>query len=828
MEKLGAIALSSDILSKANIGLWAFELDEGCEPRMYVDDTMLRLIGLDHQISPEETYHAWYDHIDPEHYDEVAASVEKMTAGIHAEVQYPWHHPNGEVWIVRCGGVRNYAYTKGIRIEGTHQNVTDMAHFQKAKLGTIALDKDILTKAHIGLWAFELDEGSAPRMYADDAMLELIGLDHQIAPEETYHAWYDHIDPAHYGEVTEAVDKMTAGIHAEVQYPWHHPDGTVWTVRCGGVRNFAYTKGIRIEGTHQNVTDMAHLEKETIKKLGKVIEALGEDFSYISHIDPGTIEETIYREDQEITGLMPGWDQADSYEKRIGVIGNEFVHPDDRNKFLMKSGLPPIAEKLQLAPVYSFNFRTLNNGKTEYYQAKYVLVDIGGEKSVVMGYRSIDAETRQQLQYQAELNEAREKAEAASKAKSRFLFNMSHDIRTPMNAILGFSDRLIRHIGDTDLVKDSAEKIRSSGEYLLSLINDVLDMARIESDKVTLEEDLYDIRERAYKLCDVFDVSMRQKNLTFRVDFDDMRDTLVWYDSLKLRQIMLNLISNAIKYTPNGGTITHTIRQTASDRPGYGRYEISVSDNGIGMTKDFVEHIFEQFARSDDSITKETQGTGLGMSIVGKLVDLMGGDIKITSEPGKGTDIVVTLDLMIAEKDAVSRVENGSSGYDSDSDVLKGLRILLVDDNELNREIAQDILEDEGCIIAGIAENGVVALGKMQEAMPGDYDLILMDVQMPVMDGYEATRRIRALASRELAGIPIIAMTANAFEEDRKDAFKAGMNAHVAKPVDINRLKETLAEILKGRSSAEQAASSGPVRNCVTVSKPEMNTFMDM
>ena len=198
MDILGAIALSSDIFAKANIGLWAFELDEGCEPRMYADDTMLKLIGLKHQVSPEETYHAWYDHIDPEHYDEVAASVEKMTAGVHAEVQYPWHHPNGDIWVVRCGGVRNFAYTKGIRIEGTHQNVTDIAHFQKAKLGTIALDRDILTKANIGLWAFELDEGSAPRMYADEAMMKLIGLDHEVSPEETYHAWYDHIDRHHW------------------------------------------------------------------------------------------------------------------------------------------------------------------------------------------------------------------------------------------------------------------------------------------------------------------------------------------------------------------------------------------------------------------------------------------------------------------------------------------------------------------------------------------------------------------------------------------------------------------------------------------------------
>ena len=342
----------------------------------------------------------------------------------------------------------------------------------------------------------------------------------------------------------------------------------------------------------------------------------------------------------------------------------------------------------------------------------------------------------------------------------------------------------------------SAGKIRSSGEYLLSLINDVLDMARIESDKVKLDEDVYDIWARAQVLCDVFEVSMQQKDLTFNVDFSDMKDTVVWYDSLKLRQIMLNLISNSVKYTPNGGTITHTMRQTESDRPGYGRYEIVVADTGIGMTQEFIEHIFEQFSRSDDSITKETQGTGLGMSIVGKLVDLMGGTIKIESEVNRGTKTVITLDLRIADEEQIRRLETEREEENAPVN-LEGIRILLVDDNELNRDIAQEILEDEGCIVADTAENGVVAFGKVQQSLPGDYDLILMDVQMPVMDGYEATRRIRALENKELADIPIIAMTANAFEEDRRDALAAGMNEHLAKPIEVNKLKAAIARFCR-------------------------------
>ena len=396
-------------------------------------------------------------------------------------------------------------------------------------------------------------------------------------------------------------------------------------------------------------------------------------------------------------------------------------------------------------------------------------------------------------QREQELVQAKEAANAASRAKSTFLFNMSHDIRTPMNAILGYSDRLLRHVNDKEIVKGSAEKIKASGEYLLSLINDVLDMARIESDKAKLELDVHDIRKRARVLCDVFEVDMQKKDLTFRVDFDDMKDTVVWYDSLKLRQIMLNLLSNSVKYTPQGGVITHTMRQTACDRPGYGRYEIVVSDTGMGMSREYVEHIFEQFSRSDDSITRETQGTGLGMSIVGKLVELMNGSIVIDSEPGRGTDITVTLELRLATEEEINEL-NAREAVREEAVKLDGIRVLLVDDNELNREIAQDILEESGVIVAATAANGAEAVKMVSDSEPGDFNLVLMDIQMPVMDGYEATRRIRALSDPALAGIPIIAMTANAFEEDRQEALRAGMNEHVAKPIDVPKLKKAIAK----------------------------------
>ncbi len=660
------------------------------------------------------------------------------------------------------------------------------------KLGAIAFSSDIFEKANIGLWAFELDEGCEPRMYADDTMLRLIGLSHQISPEETYHAWYDHIDPDHLDEVTEAVEKMTAGVHAEVQYPWHHPDGAVWTVRCGGVRNFAYTKGIRIEGTHQNVTDITHFEKETIEKLGTVIEALGEDFSFIAHIDPKTMEETIYRADPEINVHMPGWDQAGTYDERVSVVARALVHPDDRESFLKKSALPYVTEKLQRAPVNYFNFRIVIEGNIEYHQAKYVLVDIGGEKSIVMGYRSVDTETRQQLMIQAELSEARERAEAASRAKSAFLFNMSHDIRTPMNAIIGFTEMAQKYKDDPEKVESCMEKVSSSSKHLLSLINDVLDMARIESGKLQIEDQIINIREASKPAMAIAYENAKARDITLTLHSGPVGDEYIYGDPLKISQIALNIMSNAVKYTNPGGRVDVRVDAVPCDDPERLVCDLIVEDTGIGMSEEFLAKVFEPFERSANSTKTGIQGTGLGMAITKALVEQMGGKIWIESHQGVGTKVTVRFDFRRAGRDEI-RKESGNGEIPAID--LTGKKVLLVEDNELNREIAEDILLDEGLIV-DTAEDGDIAVEKMQEASEGQYDLVLMDIQMPRMNGYESAKAIRKLPGDYAARIPIIAMTANAFDEDKKNAFAAGMNGHIAKPIDIAKLLRTLSEVL--------------------------------
>ena len=788
MNKLGTISLDNDILAKANIGLWAFELDEGKEPRMYVDDTMLGLIGLDHQVSPEETYHAWYDHIDPAHYDAVAASVEKMTSGEHAEVQYPWHHPNGDIWIVRCGGVRNYAYTKGIRIEGTHQNVSELVHYQKKGLQDILA---AMSDNFLSIYVLNPYTGSFEALLSGSSYDK--NDDRDYSKVDFYEDVADRSGSIVHPDDKPIIEKMYAkenlvkvledGVPTEFVVRWPTGKGN----ECVYMKN-KLVPFVDSDGTKKLIIGVLDITKDkisemTLKERNVYLEYFLRGFNSAYIVDLGNDEFEILYMNHEFKNVF----RMNGKKHDMETFIEEHIHPDDRELMRKMSNSANIMKMLKDDSEITFTAREVFG---DVVKTMRVLIVRGADNTrAAVAFMDISDELEKEKEYSRKL-------EAASIAKSSFLFNMSHDIRTPMNAILGYSDRLLKHIDDMDLVKSSAEKIKSSGEYLLSLINNVLDMAKIESDKVTLDEEIYDIREKAKILCDVFEVSMKNKNLTFNVDFSDIKNTVVWYDSLKLKQIMLNLLSNAVKYTPNGGTIIHTMRQIPCDKEGYGRYEIKVTDNGIGMSEEFVKHIFEQFARSDDSITKETQGTGLGMSIVGKLVDIMGGTITIDSELNKGTDITVTLDLKIASDKEIERLRKGNESSIS-SDKLEGLKILLVEDNEMNREIAIDILEDEGCIVKDTAENGVNAIGKVKESKPGDYDLILMDVQMPVMDGYEAARRIRALDNKELANIPIIAMTANAFEEDRKDALAAGMNDHVTKPVDVKKLKEAIARFSK-------------------------------
>lgn len=392
------------------------------------------------------------------------------------------------------------------------------------------------------------------------------------------------------------------------------------------------------------------------------------------------------------------------------------------------------------------------------------------------------------------LEAALEQAEAANRAKSEFLFNMSHDIRTPMNAILGFT-HLALESGDPETQREYLGNIDVSSKQLLDLIDNILELAKIENREITIEEELVDVRENCRKLCTIFENDLKKKHLDFSVQMD-IAHPYLYIDTLHYSQIFSNLTNNAIKYTPDGGSITLLLREREGERPDVCVVETVIEDNGIGMSEDFLAHVYESFVRERTSTVSGIQGTGLGLPIAKELVDLMRGTIQIESRQGEGTRVTVRLPHRIGAAPAERSCEGAEDGV-----CFQGLRVLLAEDIDINAVITTKLLTSRGFTVDR-ARDGVECVDLLLKAEAGRYALVLMDIQMPNMDGYKATQEIRALADREKAEIPILALTANAFQEDRDRAAKVGMNGHVAKPLDAANLFRAIAELLRNRTAS--------------------------
>lgn len=482
------------------------------------------------------------------------------------------------------------------------------------------------------------------------------------------------------------------------------------------------------------------------------------------------------------------------YSRKLDLL-SRFIHPDDREQFLKNTLKTTILKAFAENRNHVVDFR-LNkpDGSYLYYQLRFIAIrnDDGVPVRLIAGMRNIDAEIRKEVGIRQELEDAKIAAEAANQAKSTFLFNMSHDIRTPMNAIIGFTDIAEKYIDDSDRVLDSLRKVKLSSQHLLTLVNDVLDMSRVESGAANIEEEPVCIDVASDNLFSLLNGSAVEKKITFTSTIDpSVTHHWIYADRLHTMRVLTNIVSNSVKYTNPGGKISLVAEELPCDREGYVRLRYTVSDTGIGMSREFLAHIFEPFSRVESATKSGVIGTGLGMAITKSLVELMGGTIEIESELGTGTIVRIEFENRISEP--------APQESDSDNTVsiqLNGKKILLVEDNELNQEIAIEILEDAG-ITVDTAEDGDIAVEKMKKAEKGQYDLILMDIQMPRMNGYDATREIRKLPDSYAANIPIIAMTANAFEEDKRNAFASGMNAHIAKPINIPKLLNALSESLK-------------------------------
>ena len=716
-----------------------------------------------------------------------------------------------------------------------------------------------------------------------------------------------------------------------VEYRIQHDNGEILHI-MGNIKLLEEDGTLFYQRFLLDCTDQKLKEKrerlENERRQMELVHALSVDFSLVCFFDIDTgLGNRLQLTDNDKYKLGTIFnDKEISLEKCMETFINKVVYENDKKALFNASSIIYIKKELSEKRLYYVNFRICKDNHTEYFRMKIVRAGNWEENhGIVLGLCSVDEETRKEMEQKNLLEDALQQAKRASKAKSVFLSNMSHDIRTPMNAIVGFTTLASTHIDNKEQVEEYLSKIKTSGNHLLSLINDVLDMSRIESGKIRLDEKLCSLPEILHGLHNIIQADVHAKQLELYIDTIDVLDEDIYCDKLRLKQVLLNLLSNSIKYTSAGGFVSMRITEKDGAPDGYAKYEFSIKDNGIGMSNEFVKHIFEPFEREQNSTTSGIQGTGLGMAITKNIVDMMKGTINVKSEQGKGTEFIVSFNFrlhpaenklkdipelkdcralvvdddfntcdsvsymlgqigMRAEwtlsgKEAVLRthqaVMRGNSyhvciidwllpdmngievarrikketggnvpiivltAYDW-SDIEKEAkeagvtafcskplflselnsclrsiiskdqedkerghkkrkrhkgRVLLTEDVELNQEIACTLLNEAG-FCTEIANNGKIALDMVKNSSPGYYQVVLMDVQMPVMNGYEATKAIRKLENTELASIPIIAMTANAFEEDKQEAMQCGMNAHISKPIDIENLFDTLDKIL--------------------------------
>ncbi len=531
-----------------------------------------------------------------------------------------------------------------------------------------------------------------------------------------------------------------------------------------------------------------------------------------------TIYSTIFRADIETNeyeiltpvSLRDKFDSSkDNFDDIKKNVINNLVEEKLRDRMREFLDCKTLAERLQEVNTISTEYK---NQEDKWMEARFVVkrrTADGRVKEILYVSRDITKEKNQELEQQDRLSQALIASQQASKAKTTFLNSMSHDIRTPMNAILGFTALAQAHIDDTAQVRDYLAKISTSSNHLLSLINDILDMSRIESGTVSLDEKAVHMPDLLQEIEAMIQGLVSEKNLNLHIDACHVVHEDVLVDKLRLNQVLLNIVSNAIKFTQPGGDITIRLEEKPCSTKLYTNYEFSIKDNGIGMSADFMDHIFDTFSRERSTTVSGIQGTGLGMAITKNIVDMMGGDIKVDSEAGKGSIFTVTLTLRLVDEadenepapemsvDRPLGVDDSIQGKTQEKEIAynySGKRALLVEDNELNCEIATAMLLELGMLVESV-NDGDVAVSTVIDAPVDKYDIIFMDVQMPKMDGYTATREIRTLPDNKKANIPIVAMTANAFEEDRQQAYKAGMNGHIIKPIRLEDIVKVLEEI---------------------------------
>ncbi|MBR1865253.1 MAG: response regulator [Lachnospiraceae bacterium] len=653
-----------------------------------------------------------------------------------------------------------------------------------------------------GFFVYRADEREEI-LYANEVMLDIFGC-HTIAElkELTGYTFHGLVYPEDLDAVHRSIRAQVSGNKKQfdyVEYRIVRKDGSVRWVDDYGRLVHTGEYGDVYYVLLRDITEM-RAEREESKRRADVIEGLSADFTSIYLIDLEKGEMHPYRLENSYFQKIAKELYADESEKVdwrtvSPVYAERYVLKEDKPLFLEEVATGRIRERLAKSNAYSVNYRSKGEDDSLMY-IQMSIVRIDGDPAspkAIMGFRDVTEhilQVQQEIADKLNMEMELQKEKHANEIKSSFLFNISHDIRTPMNAIKGFTDLALMHLEEPEKVRDYLGKVDESNRHLLALIDDLLEMSRLDYGKIEVKKDACDLRDSLETVLNMFRTQAEEKQLILEEKLE-LPKQKVFIDELRFQRIMENLIQNAVKFTPPGGRITITAHQKQVSDSGYVRYEFVVSDTGVGMTEEFMRRMYEAFEREENSTRSGYSGTGMGLAITKRILDMMGGSISVKSKKGEGSAFTVGIPLKLVEhscgnttEDVTKKELHKASGKH---------RILLVEDIEINRLLAENILVDAGFLVESVPD-GSDAVEAIQNQPVWYYDLILMDIQMPVMNGYEATRMIRSMDREDASVIPIIALSANARDEDKRESLESGMNSHVAKPFDIAHLINTVNE----------------------------------
>ncbi len=919
------------ILFDAKIGLWHIEIEEGKPERMYADRAMMELLGLKEVPTPEECYQHWHSRIEKSSLGLVEEAVRTMASGQHGEISYAWFHPTLGKIYVRCGGTCDQSYTQGVRFRGYHQDISDIVSLQKETEKLRGFHETMLLSLkdlYLSVMIVEVDKNEvypihfskeaeaffAENTMGEDGLKDMVRFYHPEDQEEMrreitlgnlksqmeqgrrkfireyrrnvqgeYHwvsitcyfmpkfsqnrkvlvaiqdideqkkqekEYQEYLKNRYKGNME--ILRMSLNNTNILEYFYYPKEDRVvlpqktanyygckeeyWDVKqefakdlvdedyyglfcrvheyiqTGGKNDFFYYSSKQGEfwckcsissvnfdewgntvfavGIIEDLTKQREMEQENERYRSIYKFTVDAEYDGIGIVDIRN-GETNVKVAKHISSKRPL--THGSFEEIKSRLTDWFMCEEDKEKYRSKVTLESILEQLSQADgLIQYYFRSTEEFGKRHKQCNIRYFNEERTKLFVC-IRDIENQVRGEVKKKEELERAFESAEQANRAKSDFLSKMSHDIRTPMNAIVGMTAIAEANLGNTERVADCLNKITIASNHLTSLVNEVLDMSRIESGKMDLAEEGFDLVELVEEVTAILQPRAEDKNQELTLELMGIQHRMVLGDNLSLQKIFNNILGNAVKYTQKGGKVSFRVEELPSLHRNYGYYRFIIEDNGFGMSEEFQKKLFEPFERSGDPRVESMEGTGLGMPIAHNLVQLMQGDIQVESELNKGSKFTITLFLSLQGDGAQKQLEAQEEKQEAVS--FPGKRALLVEDNELNIEIAMEILQMFGLEVA-IASNGQEAVEAYQSQEPGYFDIIFMDIQMPVMDGYTAAKEIRGSSRADAGAIPIVAMTANAFSEDVQKAIHTGMNDHVAKPIDINHFVKVLTKWL--------------------------------